>query len=221
MKKLKSIFIVFLGVILSTIGIFGSTQALASEKIESGIYEIKNDVYHDSEIGMSMARSYLDETMQLKVLGDEYEYLIGFSGTEYMSNYRILVDGEESNAEVIEENKENGTIKLKVKVPNKDSKMDAKIYVGPMERDVQFKVIPKFDTLTLVEKLEDKKEEVKEEKKENDKVVDVEKEDTTNKVSEENSTSSSKEKSNIGIYIGGGIVAVALVAWLLIVKRKK
>ncbi|MGG5460251.1 NEAT domain-containing protein [Clostridium sp. B9] len=217
MSFLKSVFIGFLGIILSMTGIFGNAQVLAVEKIESGIYEIKNDVYHDSEIGISMARNYLNETMQLKVLGDEIEYIIGFSGTEYMENFRILVDGEDSNAEIIEENKENGIIKLKVKVPNKDSEMEAKIYVGPMERDVQFKVIPKFDTLTLVEKLEYPNKELKEEEKS----TSSETEDIANEVDITTIASDGEEKSNIGIYVGGGVILVALIAVLVIAKRKK
>ncbi|ELC8443933.1 NEAT domain-containing protein [Clostridium perfringens] len=215
MRLLKSVLLGMLTLIISLIGVGGSVNVLANENLENGIYEVKNDVYHDSDIGMSMARSYLNETMQLKVLGDETEYTIGFSGTEYMENFRILVDGNEGNAEVVEENKENGTIKLKVKVPNKDSELEAKIYVGPMERDVQFKVIPKFDTLTLVEKLEAPKVENKESSNENAS-------NETGKNEETISTATSVEKNkNTGIYIGGGVVVVALVVGLIIAKRKK
>lgn len=215
MRLLKSVLLGMLTLIISLIGVGGSVNVLANENLENGIYEVKNDVYHDSDIGMSMARSYLNETMQLKVLGDETEYTIGFSGTEYMENFRILVDGNEGNAEVVEENKENGTIKLKVKVPNKDSELEAKIYVGPMERDVQFKVIPKFDTLTLVEKLEAPKVENKESSNENAS-------NETGKNEETISTATSLEKNkNTEIYIGGGVVVVALVVGLIIAKRKK
>lgn len=215
MRILKHVLLVMLTLIISLIGVGGSVYVLANENLENGIYEVKNDVYHDSDIGMSMARSYLNETMQLKILGDETEYTIGFSGTEYMENFRILVDGNEGNAEVVEENKENGTIKLKVKVPNKDSELEAKIYVGPMERDVQFKVIPNFDTLTFVEKLEAPKVENKESSNENTS-------NETNKNKETISTATSVEKNkSTGIYIGGGVVVIALVVGLIIAKRKK
>lgn len=213
MKLLKAILLVMLTLFISLIGVRGSVNVLASENLKNGIYDVKNDVYHDSDIGMSMARSYLNDTMQLKILGDETEYTIGFSGTQYMENFRILVDGNDGNAEVVEENKENGTIKLKVKVPNKDSELEAKIYVGPMERDVEFKVIPRFDTLTLVEKLEVPKVENKESDNENVSDKAVKNEDAISKA-----TSLDK---NIGIYIGGGVIIVALITGLLIAKRKK
>lgn len=215
MRLLKPVLLGMLTVIISLIGGWGNSNVLANGELENGIYEVKNNVYHDSDIGMSMARSYLNESMQLKILGDETEYTIGFSGTEYMENFRVLVDGNEGNAEVVDENKENGTIKLKVKVPNKDSELEAKIYVGPMERDVQFKVIPKFDTLTLVEKLEAPKVENKESSNENAS-------NETGKNKETISTATSLEKNkNTGIYIGGGVVVVALVVGLIIAKRKK
>lgn len=215
MRLLKSVLLGMLTVIISLTGGWGNSNVLANEELENGIYEVKNDVYHDSDIGMSMARSYLNETMQLKILGDETEYTIGFSGTEYMENFRILVDGNEGNTEVVEENKENGTINLKVKVPNKDSELEAKIYVGPMERDVQFKIIPKFDTLTLVEKLEAPKVENKESSNENAS-------DETGKSEDAISKATGLENNkNIGIYIGGGVIIVALIAGLVIFKRKK
>ncbi|HAT4302734.1 TPA: iron transporter [Clostridium perfringens] len=215
MRFLKPVLLVMLTLFISLTGVFGSVDVLANENLENGIYDVKNDVYHDSDIGMSMARSYLNDTMQLKILGDEIEYTIGFSGTEYMENFRILVDGNEGNAEIVEEDKENGTIKLKVKVPNKDSELEAKIYVGPMERDVQFKVIPKFDTLTLVEKLEAPKVENKESSGENLSYETGKSEDAISKA-----TGLANNK-NMFIYIGGGIIIVALIVSLVIFKRKK
>ena len=215
MRFLKPVLLVMLTLFISLTGVFGSVDVLANENLENGIYDVKNDVYHDSDIGMSMSRSYLNDTMQLKILGDEKEYTIGFSGTEYMENFRILVDGNEGNAEIVEEDKENGTIKLKVKVPNKDSELEAKIYVGPMERDVQFKVIPKFDTLTLVEKLEAPKVENKESSNEN---LSDETGKSEDAISEATGLANNK---NMFIYIGGGIIIVALIVSLVIFKRKK
>ncbi|WP_283696248.1 NEAT domain-containing protein [Clostridium perfringens] len=215
MRFLKPVLLVMLTLFISLTGVFGRVDVLANENLENGIYDVKNDVYHDSDIGMSMARSYLNDTMQLKILVDETEYTIGFSGTEYMENFRILVDGNEGNAEVVEEDKENGTIKLKVKVPNKDSELEAKIYVGPMERDVQFKVIPKFDTLTLVEKLEVPKVENKDSRGEN---LSDETGKSEDAISEATGLANNK---NMFIYIGGGIIIVALITGLVIAKRKK
>ena len=47
-------------VIMGNINVY---TALAEENIASGIYEVANYVYNDTEIRMSMARSYLNDTM--------------------------------------------------------------------------------------------------------------------------------------------------------------
>ena len=134
----------------------GTKTTFATENdIASGIYELENDVYHESETGMAMSRSYLVPIMSVEVRRDSTVYTISFSGSEYMENYRIKINGEEVPVEVIEDNNEEGIVSLKVEVDKVDADMDAIIYVAPMERDVEFKVIPKMDTLTFVEPIEE------------------------------------------------------------------
>ncbi len=146
-------------VAVMALGVFftlGNKTTFAKENdIASGIYELENDVYHESETGMAMSRSYLVPIMSVEVRRDSTVYTISFSGSEYMENYRIKINGEEVPVEVIEDNNEEGIVSLKVEVDKVDADMDAIIYVAPMERDVEFKVIPKMDTLTLVEPIEE------------------------------------------------------------------
>ena len=150
MKILKHLFTICLTILCLTNVAF----AAGNEDIEPGLYNIQNDVYHEQEIGMTMARTYLDETMQLEVVGDgTYNYIIGFSGTEYMNNHRFTVDGKPvENVETVEEGA--STVKLKFNVDSLDSKIQTQIYVDAMGRDVEFDIIPNFDTLELVEKYE-------------------------------------------------------------------
>ena len=55
MKKIKNIFLVAVfSLIMSAQAIVVSAAQLS--ELESGIYEIKNDVYHEQEIGMNMAK---------------------------------------------------------------------------------------------------------------------------------------------------------------------
>lgn len=49
---------------------------------------------------------------------------------------------------------ENSVI-VKVETDGVDADMAAVIYVGPMERDVEFDVIPKLETMTLIEAIEE------------------------------------------------------------------
>ena len=205
----------FKGILLAVmaLGIFltlGTSNVYATESdIESGIYEVQNDVYHESETGMAMSRSYLLPSMSVEVTKEHIIYTIGFSGSDYMENYRVKVNGEEVPVEIVEENNEEGTVKLKVEVDKVDADMDALIYVGPMERDVEFKVIPKMETLTLVEAIEEVEEIPAE-----DEEVSVEEETLAVVAKDE------KNNNNITLIIAGVVVIVAIGA-IVIVKAKK
>lgn len=198
---------------LGLIFTIGTKNIYATEnEITSGIYQVENDVYHESEIGMSMSRTYLLPTMNVEVTRDHIIYTVGFAGSEFMENYRMKVNGQEAPVEMVEENSEDGTVKLKVAVDKVDADMDAIIYVCPMERDVEFKVIPKMETLTLLEAIEEK-EDLKEE-------VNVEIEEETLK--EENLIGKQEKKDNKGIYAIAGVAAIVVIGGVIaIVKSKK
>ena len=208
----------FKGILVAVmaLGIFltlGTKNTYATESnIASGIYEVENDVYHESETGMAMSRTYLLPSMSVEVTKDHIIYTIGFSGSDYMENYRMKVNGGEVPVELVEENNEDGTVKLKVEVDKVDADMDALIYVGPMERDVEFKVIPKMETLTLIEAIEEVEEMPAE-----DEVVNENEE-----VQIEESLAADKEENNnnVALIIAGVVVIVAIGA-LVIVKAKK
>lgn len=208
LNKLKGILVAVmaLGVFLT----LGTNNTYATESnITSGIYEVANDVYHESETGMAMSRSYLLPSMSVEVTKEHIIYTIGFSGSDYMENYRMKVNGEEVPVEIVEENSEEGIVKLKVEVDKVDADMDALIYVGPMERDVEFKVIPKMETLTLVEAIEEVEEIPAE-----DEEVSVE-EETLAVVGEDE-----KNNNNITLIIVG-VVAIVAIGAIVIVKAKK
>ena len=201
-------------VAIMALGIFltlGTKNTYATESnITSGIYEVENDVYHESETGMAMSRTYLLPSMSVEVTKDHIIYTIGFSGSDYMENYRMKVNGGEVPVELVEENSEDGTVKLKVEVDKVDADMDALIYVGPMERDVEFKVIPKMETLTLVEAIEEKVEEVALEE------VESSEDGQGSEVKIE-----AKDNNNNIVIAMGGVVAVIAVGALIVFKVKK
>ncbi len=206
MKILKHLFTICLTILCLTNVAF----AAGNEDIEPGLYNIQNDVYHEQEIGMTMARTYLDETMQLEVVGDgTYNYIIGFSGTEYMNNHRFTVDGKPvENVETVEEGA--STVKLKFNVDSLDSKIQTQIYVDAMGRDVEFDIIPNFDTLELVEKYE--VEEVKATNTENEE---------SNNDAEKTQDEAKESKSSTPVIIAGAVAVVAVVAGIVVFNKKK
>ena len=216
MKKIKSLFLITMFSLIMSVQTIVASAAQLSE-LESGIYEIKNDVYHEQEIGMNMARTYLDENMILEKSEGKWYYTIKFSGTDYMNNHRICLNGKEVDAEVVSEDESKHTIELKFETDSITPDLSTKIYVDAMERDVEFDVIPKEDTLTLVKAIEEPVEKVEAEStsQEDEKTS----EETKNKEVKENST---KEKtSNKTIFIGIGAVIVIAIIALVLKKSKK
>ena len=219
MKKYMYIVLVMvLAAILFTTFSNRATQdtALAEENIASGIYEVANDVYHDTEIGMSMARSYLNDTMTVKITKDEVLYTIGFSGTDYMENYRIKVNDLEVPVEIVDEDTEAGTITLQVATTSLDDQLKACIYVGPMERDVEFGIIPNLATMSLVEAIEE--EAVVEETAEEETMEDVQDNETV--YAKEDSKTEEKGIGK-GILFAGAAILVVIIAGTIVIKRKK
>lgn len=219
MKKIKSLFLITMFSLIMSVQTIVASAAQLSE-LESGIYEIKNDVYHEQEIGMNMARTYLDENMILEKSEGKWYYTIKFSGTDYMNNHRICLNGKEVKAEVVSEDESKHTIELKFETDSITPDLSTKIYVDAMERDVEFDVIPKEDTLTLVKAIEEPVEKVESET--------TSKEDTEdNKQSEESKNedvkedSSEQKTSNKTIFIGiGSVIVIAIIA-LVVRKIKK
>ena len=206
MKFLKHLVVICLSVMSLTNFSFADEK----EDLTPGLYELKNDVYHEQEIGQNMARTYLNETMELEILqkGD-YSYTIEFSGVEYMKDHRILVDDKETDIDIVEETDSN--IKIKFDLDSLDSKIKTQIYVDAMERDVEFDIIPDFETVKLIEKYEvaDETEEVE--------AVRDEISDDVSELKSEKVSLYSKYKIPVVAVILLGVIAVTG----FVVKRKK
>lgn len=201
MKYIKSILSVMLvAVFMMTSGI--NASALELSEVESGIYEVQNDVNHESEIGMSMARSYLDPTMKLKINSGKVYYTIKFSGSNYMKDHKISINGKNVNLDIINDDTENHTIELGFEADTIEPDMKASMYVDAMGRDVEFGIITKTDTLNLIEKIEEPEEVVEEE------------------VSSTVEAATETTSNNTILYVGIGVVVV-LVAAFFIMKGKK
>lgn len=243
-KSIISMMLVTVVMIASGINI----SALELSEIESGIYKVENDVSHESEIGMSMSRTYLDPNMKIKVKDGKAYYTIKFKGANYMKDHKIFVNGTSVNYDVISRDSVNHTLELGFSTNSIQPNIKASMYVEPMGRDVEFGIITKTNTLTLIEKIEEpKKEEVKTEVEkevstDESSKVDTTKEESTEEVSNQESTkeevveenekteeesteevvkaSNDKTSNNTILYVGIGVVAV-LVAGLFIMKVKK
>ena len=88
-NKIKIFMMMVLSIVI--MGNINVYTALAEENIASG--------------------SYLNDTMTVKITKDEVLYTIGFSGTDYMENYRVKVNDVEVPVERVDG---DGIVTLKV-----------------------------------------------------------------------------------------------------------
>ena len=209
MKKIKNIFFVCIFSLIMGAQAIVANAAQLSE-LQSGIYEISNDVYHEQEIGMNMARTYVDENMTLEKSEGKWYYTVKFSGTNYMENHRISINDELVDIEVVNENSEENTIELKFETDSITPDLEAQIYVDAMGRDVEFGIIPKEETLNLVQAIEEVVEVVEAESTEN----------TNEETSNEEAEQKSEKSSNKSIFIGIGAV-IALAILVVVIRRVK
>lgn len=210
-NKIKILIMIMLSiVVMGNINIY---TVFAEEKIASGIYEVSNEVYHDNEIGMSMARSYLKDTMTIKITKNEVLYTIGFTGTDYMENYRVKVNDVEVPVERVDG---DGIVTLKVSATSLSDELKACIYVGPMGRDVEFGIIPKLETMSLIESIE---EESTEETTENTAIEEIQ-DNEIMPISENNNTEENNSISKVILFGGVAILVIGIVCTIML-KRKK
>ena len=210
-NKIKILIMIMLSiVVMGNINIY---TVFAEEKIASGIYEVSNEVYHDTEIGMSMARSYLKDTMTMKITKNEVLYTIGFTGTDYMENYRVKVNDVEVPVERVDG---DGIVTLKVSATSLSDELKACIYVGPMGRDVEFGIIPKLETMSLIESIE---EESTEETTENSAIEEIQ-DNEIMPISENNNTEENNSISKVILSGGVAILVIGIVCTIML-KRKK
>ncbi len=210
-NKIKILIMIMLSiVVMGNINIY---TVFAEEKIASGIYEVSNEVYHDTEIGMSMARSYLKDTMTMKITKNEVLYTIGFTGTDYMENYRVKVNDVEVPVERVDG---DGIVTLKVSATSLSDELKACIYVGPMGRDVEFGIIPKLETMSLIESIE---EESTEETTENSAIEEIQ-DNEIMLISENNNTEENNSISKVILFGGVAILVICIVCTIML-KRKK
>ena len=210
-NKIKILIMIMLSIVV--IGNINIYTVFAEEKIPSGIYEVSNEVYHDNEIGMSMARSYLKDTMTMKITKNEVLYTIGFTGTDYMENYRVKVNDVEVPVERVDG---DGIVTLKVSATSLSDELKACIYVGPMGRDVEFGIIPKLETMSLIESIE---EESTEETTENSAIEEIQ-DNEIMPISENNNTEENNSISKVILFGGVAILVICIVCTIML-KRKK
>lgn len=119
-----------------------------TEEQGTKVYTGKNNVTHESETGLSMARKALEEELKVEEVNGKKYVTLTFTpmGSTMMSNHTIYVNG----AKVEATKSVNGEIvSLKFAVGSLEDSIKVSAYVSMMGKNVEFGVDILEDTLTL------------------------------------------------------------------------
>ena len=115
--------------------------------VKGKLYSIKNNVTHESETGVAMARKYLESTSYVEEVNGKYYVTLTFTGKEFMQNHVIYVNGKKINATITNS---GDAVKVRFEVSKLSDSIKVKTYVVPMSREVEFGVELLEDTLTFI-----------------------------------------------------------------------
>ena len=94
-----------------------------------------------------MARMYLSSTSRVEEVEGQYYVTLTFTGAEFMQNHEIYVNG--SMVSVSKSTSGDETY-VRFAVGSLNDSIKVKMYVVPMQRDVEFGVELLTDTLTFI-----------------------------------------------------------------------
>ncbi|MDU3355019.1 NEAT domain-containing protein [Clostridium sp.] len=116
--------------------------------MEGKLYTIKNKVTHSNPTGQAMARQYLNESSSLEEIDGKYYLTLTFTGMDYMSNHKFIINGKEVSAKASKI--DDKTTKYRFQIPSLDVTIKVSTYVAPMGRNVDFDVTLLKDTKAFV-----------------------------------------------------------------------
>ena len=127
-------------------------QIYASSKLENGTYTIRNQIYHDSQIGQGMARSYTEEESELKMSSDGLFATVGFNNTQFMGDFKVTINSKSVSYETVVNDGTTNIKKIKFLIPSVDEKVTIGLYVIPMDTEVSYGLTFDKESLKLIEK---------------------------------------------------------------------
>lgn len=127
-------------------------QVYASSKLENGTYTIKNQIYHESQIGQGMARSYTEEESELKMSSDGLFATVGFNNTQFMGDFKVTINSKSVSYELVSNDPATNIKKIQFPIPSVDTKVTIGLYVIPMSTEVSYELTFDKGSLKLIEK---------------------------------------------------------------------
>ena len=107
------------------------------ETVTVKVYNVQNNVTHHNATGVAMARKYLNSNTEVKEINGKYYVTLTFTGTEFMQNHEIYVNGSKVSHSIVSSTGDSVSIKFTIA-----STLDVVIIANPSFSSNGFKTPP-------------------------------------------------------------------------------
>lgn len=114
------------------------------------LYKMQNEIITDSEIGYGAARGAIAKTNYMEVRNGKKYITMSISGTDLMSNIRVLVNGNQVSYNILKNDKTNNLMDIEFLVNSLDDNIKFKMHINVLGEDIEFGVKFLKDTVTQI-----------------------------------------------------------------------
>ncbi|MBS6006238.1 MAG: NEAT domain-containing protein [Clostridium baratii] len=114
------------------------------------LYKMQNEILTDSEIGYGAARGAIAKTNYMEVRNGKKYITMSISGTDLMSNIRVLVNGKQVSYNILKNDKTNNLMDIEFLVNSLDDNVKFKMHINVLGEDIEFGVKFLKDSVTQI-----------------------------------------------------------------------
>lgn len=114
------------------------------------LYKMQNEIITDSEIGYGAARGAIAKTNYMEVRNGKKYITMSISGTDLMSNIRVLVNGKQVSYNILKNDKTNNLMDIEFLVNSLEDNVKFKMHINVLGEDIDFGVKFLKDTVTQI-----------------------------------------------------------------------
>ncbi len=114
------------------------------------LYKMQNEIITDSQIGYGAARGAIAKTNYMEVRNGKKYITMSISGTDLMSNIRVLVNGKQISYNILKNDKTNNLMDIEFLVNSLEDNVKFKMHINVLGEDIDFGVKFLKDTVTQI-----------------------------------------------------------------------
>lgn len=114
------------------------------------LYKMQNEIITDSQIGYGAARGAIAKTNYMEVRNGKKYITMSISGTDLMSNIRVLVNGKQVSYNILKNDKTNNLMDIEFLVNSLEDNVKFKMHINVLGEDIDFGVKFLKDTVTQI-----------------------------------------------------------------------